>query len=153
MLFITYLFVLCKRDFRLLLSPFFLTMFCHLNPVTYFVEAVYLLSGEQKTESRLDFFDERIISSFLPDSRLKYLLEAYRSHLVGRSAVLRKLRRAFSDRRLNWARKISFFPQICSRKCRQSRSLWQRGSWMIPSRCQIAKNSFWVSRSVCIFRK
>lgn len=60
MLFLTYLFVLSKRAFQLIIGPFFVAMFCQLNSVSYFIEPVYLLFGEQKTEGRLDFFDERI---------------------------------------------------------------------------------------------
>ena len=60
MVFITYLFVLCKKAFQLILGSFSVAMFCQLNPVSYFVEPVYLLFGKQKTEGRLDFFDERI---------------------------------------------------------------------------------------------
>ena len=71
MLFITYLFVLCKSDFRLFLGPFLLTMFCHMNLVAYFIEAVYLLSAENKTVGRLDFFDEPIHLKFLTRGKIE----------------------------------------------------------------------------------
>ena len=72
MLFITSLFVLCKRVICLIIRRIFFPVPYNLHPVSYLIQADYLLFFEEKLKGGLDFFDDSTHGEFF--SRLQIVV-------------------------------------------------------------------------------